>query len=91
MTYSLSREGDNAGDSGQMSRRIWPDRREDKDPTPIVGASLCVGSLYARTYAMQDYWTTTPVTEIVSSTDEKGEQVVVFKTRSGSTYKWRYF
>lgn len=91
MPYSLYREGDNAGDSGQLSRRLWPDGHEDKDPTPIVGASLMVGSMYARTYELQDYWVTTPVTEIVLVYENDGETEIIFKTRSGSVYHWRHF
>jgi hypothetical protein len=91
MPYSLSREGDHAGDSGLLSKRHWPDKHEDKDPTPVVGASMQVGSFYARTYQAQDYWVTTPITEIVSVVETGDETTVVFKTRSGSTYTWRHF
>lgn len=48
---------------------------------PIVGCSLLVGSLNARTYG-SDYWLTTLVTEIV----EKKDDYVLFKTEN-STYK----
>ena len=48
---------------------------------PIVGCSLLVGSLNARTYG-SDYWLTTVVTEIVEKTDN----YIVFKTEN-STYK----
>lgn len=49
---------------------------------PIVGCSLLVGSLTARSYSHQDYWLTTKVTEILEKTDE----YVLFKTLN-STYK----
>jgi hypothetical protein len=49
---------------------------------PIVGCSLLVGSVTARSYSEQDYWLTTVVTEIV----EKTEKYVIFKTEN-STYK----
>ncbi len=38
-----------------------------------------------RTYSSQDYWTTTPVTEILEDTNE----FVRFKTRN-SEYEWKY-
>lgn len=93
MPFSLYRISDKAGDSGPMSRRIWPDRREDKENTPIVGAAICVGSIYARTYQAQDWWQTTLVTEIVSDDvdDYTGERTIVFKTSSNSTYIWKHF
>ena len=49
---------------------------------PIVGCSLMVGSVNARSYSDQDYWLTTEVTEIV----EKTEDYIIFKTKN-STYK----
>ncbi len=49
---------------------------------PIVGCSLLVGSVTARSYSNQDYWLTTAVTEIVEETNE----YILFKT-GNSTYK----
>lgn len=48
---------------------------------PIVGCSLLVGSLGARTYG-NDYWLTTVVTEIL----ERQPDYILFKTEN-STYK----
>lgn len=56
--------------------------KEIKGHEPIVGCSLLVGSINARSYADQDYWLTTVVTEIVEKTDEYW----IFKTQN-STYK----
>jgi hypothetical protein len=71
---------------------------------PRVGWNVTVGGFRARSYQWQDYWMTTPVTEIVSdelvqsaydhdNPDFKPDlvRVVVFKTRSGSTYEWKEF
>ena len=57
---------------------------ESATPTdkPIIGCSLLVGSMTARTYSNQDYWLTTEVTEIVQET----ENYVIFKTLN-SVYK----
>lgn len=49
---------------------------------PIVGCSLMVGSITARSYSNQDYWLTTPVTKIVKKT----KKYVIFETEN-STYK----
>jgi len=49
---------------------------------PMVGCSLLVGSVTARSYGDQDYWLTTLITEIV----EKTEDYWIFKTQN-STYK----
>jgi hypothetical protein len=83
------------GDSGGMStaHKVSQDGRrfeERKDyAEPEVGYCMQVGSHYARSYSAQDWWMTTPVTEIVSrSVLEDGRTEVVFKTKN-STYKWR--
>lgn len=53
-----------------------------KGHEPIVGCSLLVGSVTARSYGDQDHWLTTVITEIVEKTDE----YCIFKTQN-STYK----
>lgn len=56
---------------------------------PRVGVSMRVGSPYGRSYSNQDYWTTTPVTEILEEfTDDQDRLNVKFKTRN-STYWWK--
>ncbi len=109
MTYSLYRDGDGAGDSGPMSMiaRLNPEAEGGTErlhgEAPRVGWNVTVGAIGSRTYAMQDYWMTTPVTEIVSDITEpvlgpdgdgfapQPVRRVVFKTRSGSTYTWMEF
>ena len=49
---------------------------------PIVGCSLLVGSITARSYSSQDYWLTTTITEILEETSD----YILFKTEN-STYK----
>lgn len=57
--------------------------------TPRIGVVMQVGSPYGRSYSAQDYWTTTPVTEIVKEwIDDTGRKNVKFKTKN-STYWWR--
>lgn len=88
MTYSLYRTRDNAGDCGPMSQAL---RRSPSDgdsidydgDRPLVGYCMRVGSPYTRTYGYQDYWTTTPVTEII---EDRGNYVR-FKT-GNSEYIW---
>ena len=89
--YSLFRESDNAGDSGALSELYWLDEHKqvqsEPNGRPRVGVAVRVGTPFSRSFSTQDYWTTTPITEIVA----EGRDFVTFKTRSGSTYKWRKF
>lgn len=80
---SLRRVSDGAGDSGAMSIALNDDNI-GIGYRPIVGASMMVGAMTARSYSNQDYWTTTPVTEILEDT----EDYVRFKTLN-SEYEWR--
>lgn len=77
---TLRRLSDSKGDSGSRVEAIeWNDDgtfKQVKDNKPIVGCSLLVGSVTARSYSTQDYWLTTPVTEIIEETKE----YVKFKT-----------
>jgi hypothetical protein len=45
---------------------------------PMIGCSLLVGSVTARTYQHQDYWLTTEIVEIL----EENKKEVVFKTKN---------
>ena len=93
MTYSLRRTRDGAGDSGQMSEALMTEDGQfvfgengypkDIGPRPQVGCCMKVGSHYARTYHHQDWWLTTPITEIL----EERENYVRFKT-GNSEYVW---
>lgn len=88
MAFSLRRVSDGAGDCGLMTMNFWEENGQikfDRGQKPRLGAAVRVGSIAGRTYAMQDYWTTTPVTEILEETDE----YVRFKTRN-SEYEWKH-
>jgi len=91
MPYALTRERDGVGDSGPVCDIIAYDEEcqrsyilEDTH-RPQVGCCVRVGSLYARSYSSQDWWLTTPITEILEET----ESSMRFKTRSNSIYEWR--
>ena len=96
MTYSLQRERDGAGDSGNMSTLLTPtfdmdtgkivDVEYTADARPQLGGVMRVGSHYARSYQAQDWWQTTIITEILEDTPE----CVKFKT-GNSTYEWKVF
>lgn len=83
----LYRISDGAGDSGSMSIAFGLDENGkvvEMGNRPKLGCLMRVGSLTARSYSRQDYWTTTPVTEILEET----EDYVKFKT-GNSIYEWR--
>lgn len=94
MTYSLRRQRDGAGDSGPMSSAVFynengqPERIENA--RPFVGAVMVVGSHMGRSHSVQDWWQTTPVTEIVREWTENDVQCVHFKT-GNSEYIWEEF
>lgn len=87
----LRRIGDNKGDEGSRSQAIqWYKSGKKKgqfkkvvSDRPTVGCSMLVGSVTARTCSEQDYWLTTPVTEIL---EDKGDYVR-FRTEN-SEYEW---
>lgn len=91
MIYSLRRLSDGAGDSGQMSNILdYANDNYKENGAPRLGCAIRVGSIYSRTYANQDYWTTTPVTEIVSDNTVNDVRTIVFKTKN-SEYEWKEF
>ena len=93
MRYSLVREGDLRGDSGPMCEILDSESYKPipGETYPRVGCGVRVGSPYGRTYSMQDWWQTSPVTEILEEwIDNEGYSHVKFKTRS-STYLWKEF
>ena len=77
---TLKRVHDGAGDQGARVEAIrWNEDgtfKEIAGHSPIVGCSLLVGSVTARSYSDKDYWLTTKVTEIL----EEREDYVRFKT-----------
>ena len=93
MKYSLYRVDGTAGDSGPMCEIL---DEETYQPIPgcyypRVGCGVRVGSYYARSYSGQDYWQTTPVTEITDEwIDNEGYSHVKFKTKN-SEYIWKEF
>jgi hypothetical protein len=78
----LQRVSDGAGDIGSRVEAIsWNEDGTFKEVAghrPIVGCSLLVGSLTARSYSDKDYWLTTKVTQII----EEREDYVRFKTEN---------
>jgi hypothetical protein len=96
MTYSLRRVRDGAGDSGPMSLAITPtvdmdtnkvvDVQYEHGARPRIGSAMRVGSIAGRTFAAQDWWQTTLITEILEDKDD----YVRFKT-GNSEYEWKTF
>lgn len=95
--FSLTRlvPDDGAGDAGMMCHRVrFNEATQSVEELPcdypMVGWCLKVGSPYARTMVGQDWWRTSPITEILEE-DESEEFVhVTFKT-GNSTYSFRRF
>lgn len=95
MTYSLRRTRDGAGDSGPMSTALFYDEGGNNVVTednamPRVGVAMRVGSLYARSYSAQDWWQTTPITEILEERETEDGEYVRFRT-GNSEYEWKSF
>ena len=90
MKYSLRRVSDQMGDAGPMFVlfRQGPDgiERKEQPEKPEIGWGVQVGSIYARSFSSQDWWATTPVTEIL----EERENYMRFKTQN-SEYEWKAF
>lgn len=80
----LIRERDGEGYSGVRVEAIDPDSGEIAGHEPMVGKMLLVGTVTAGTFSTRDWWRTSPITEIVSESDEE----VVFKT-GNSTYTFK--
>lgn len=91
MPFHLKRVSDGAGDGGSRSESIaWaPDGKIKavEGYVPKVGNSMLVGSITARSYSSQDYWLTTPVTEILKEVKTENLHYVKFKT-GNSVYEW---
>jgi hypothetical protein len=81
-------------EQGQRVEAIaWNEDRTFKEvigSVPVIGCSILVGSVTARSYSAQDYWLTTVVTEILEEEkDEEGKYLrVKFKTEN-SIYELR--
>ena len=87
----LRRISDGVGDSGARSEAIaWNEDGTFKEIVgrrPIIGCSMLVGSVTARSYASQDFWLTTQVTEILEEITEEQTDYVKFRT-GNSIYEW---
>jgi hypothetical protein len=96
MPYSLRRTRDGAGDSGPMSMAIVPTIDMDTNKIcnvdyehnarPRLGVAMRVGSIIGRTYAPQDWWQTTLITQILEDTPD-----YVRFTTGNSEYEWKIF
>lgn len=91
--YAINDDGSvdySKGDSGGMSRAYWIEDNEVRYEAakPRVGVRMRVGSTTARSFSAQDYWQTTPVTEIIKEEVLGGRISVTFKT-ANSTYLWK--
>lgn len=88
---NLRRIRDGRGDSGARSEAIaWNKDGSFKEVVsdyPTIGCSMLVGSINARSYSDQDYWLTTPVTEILEEIENDDSKYVRFKT-GNSEYEW---
>jgi hypothetical protein len=91
--YLLVRDSDGLGDSGPMCEILDEESYKPiPDVTyPRVGCGIRVGSPCGRTYSGQDWWQTSPITEILQeSINDEGYWTVKFKTEH-STYTWKEF
>lgn len=91
----LRRLKDGAGDSGASVQSIaWNEDGTFKEVVgdrPVVGCSMCVGSVSARSYSEKDYWLTTPVTEILEEKFDKDNNLLYSKFKTGnSIYELTY-
>ncbi len=91
MPYNLRRTTDRAGDSGMESVAIeWNEDgtfKKFSGDTPLIGCSMRVGCLGARSSSAQDYWITTPITEILEEIKNESVHYIRFKTKN-SEYEW---
>jgi len=88
----LRRIRDGKGDEGSRVEAIkWTDDGKFKEVVghkPIIGCSLLVGSVTARSYSTKDYWLTTEVTEILEEKEDEGRWYVKFKTGNSEYEIW---
>jgi len=88
----LRRISDGQGDEGSRVEAIkWNDDgtfNKVVDNKPVVGCSLLVGSVTARSYSEKDYWLTTEVTEILEEKEHNGGLYMKFKTGNSEYEIW---
>ena len=91
MMARLRRISDGEMEEGAMSQAIaWNENGTFKEIVgyrPVVGCSMRVGSITARSYSDRDWWMTTPITEILEERMEEDLLYVKFKTKN-SVYEW---
>ena len=89
----LKRISDSAGDMGQRVEAIsWSEDGTVKEiigSRPIIGCSLLVGSVTARSYSEKDYWLTTEVTEIIEEVMDNEGLYVKFRTGNSIYEFWK--
>jgi len=87
----LRRVRDGEMEEGAMSQAIaWNEDgtlKEIVSSRPVVGCSMRVGSVTARSYSNRDWWMTTLVTEILEEEIQDDLLYVKFKTEN-SVYEW---
>ncbi len=99
MPYSLVRERDGAGDSGNMSLAITlnaapgGEHLYEHASEPKVGAIMRVGSITGRSFSAQDWWQTTLITDILEErTDPEDPNFLWVRFKTGnSIYVWKRF
>lgn len=89
----LRRIRDGAGDEGARVEAIsWNEDgsfKEVVDDKPVVGCSLLVGSVTARTFSTKDYWITTPIISILEQVQTDEGLYVKFTTENSSYEFWK--
>jgi len=92
MAVHLRRVSDGKGDSGAMSQSIsWNEDgtfKEIVDTKPVVGCSVRVGAITARSYSAQDWWMTTEVIEILEESNTEDYFYSRFKTKNSIYEFW---
>ena len=101
MPYSLRRTRDDVGDSGQMSLAIHlnagpgDEHVYEHGARPKIGSIIRVGSPFPRLNSSQDWWQTSPITEILdewTETDDDDNLIECVRFKTGnSTYVWKQF
>ena len=77
----LIRDRDGEGYLGSRVEAIDPDTGKVVGYEPMIGKSLLVGTMTGGMFTTRDWWMTSPITEIISETEDE----MRFKT-GNSTY-----
>lgn len=82
---TLTRDRDGEGYFGSVVQALDPKNINNVvGNKPMVGYCLKIGTVTAGMFSTRDWWMTTPITEIISETEDE----VKFKT-ANSTYTFR--